>query len=332
MDGATNWYSPSYNPSTQLFYFLALEGIRENLQRPNLSEAIGTPCPVSSPTLAANEALINGSADCQRLALLGFFRARRGQEEGLPIKHTINNNAALAKLDWNLSATSNLSVSYSFDYSKNTNQTFDVATYGNSANGIEGPSKINVLNVNLFSTVTTNKLNEFHATYSREDRPRSALSSSVPADTAMGFAPSFRFGNPFFLQPTVDELVKRFQIEDNFSIVSGKHTIKTGGEWIHTNNVQVFRGFFEGRYLFDSVTSFLRYASPAATGGFGPFTVECSNGTRTARRSGSPLPTGRCSPPCRTGCPATCCAASGCWYAPPPCCAGTATWSPADTR
>src|SRR5438046_538242 len=47
------------------FYFLALEGIRENLQRPNLSEAIGTPCPVSSPTLAANEALINGSADCQ---------------------------------------------------------------------------------------------------------------------------------------------------------------------------------------------------------------------------------------------------------------------------
>src|SRR3989449_127972 len=25
MDGATNWYSPSYNPSTELFYFLALE-------------------------------------------------------------------------------------------------------------------------------------------------------------------------------------------------------------------------------------------------------------------------------------------------------------------
>ena len=36
----------------QAFYFLALEGVRENLQRPNLSEAIGTPCPVSTPTLA----------------------------------------------------------------------------------------------------------------------------------------------------------------------------------------------------------------------------------------------------------------------------------------
>src|SRR5207247_4313746 len=165
-----------------------------------------------------------------------------------------------------------------FDYSKNTNQTFDVATYGNSANGIEGPSKINVLNVNLFSTVTATRLNELHLTYSREDRPRAATPSSVPPDTGMGFAPSFRFGNPFFLAPNVDELAQRFQMKDNFSIVNGRHTIKTGGEWIHTKNVQVFRGFFEGRYLFDSVTGFLRYASPAAAGGFGPNTVGCSNG------------------------------------------------------
>jgi Carboxypeptidase regulatory-like domain/TonB-dependent Receptor Plug Domain len=261
------------------FYFVALEGIRENLRRPNLSEAIGTPCPVSSPTLLANEALINGSSDCQRLALLNFFRARRGQEEGLPIDHTINNNAVLGKVDWNISPKNNLSASYNFDYSKNTNQTFDVATYGTSANGIEGPSKIGVLNVNLFSTVTANRLNEFHLTYSRENRPRSATASSVPADTGMGFAPSFRFGNPFFLAPNVDELVKRFQLKDNFSIVRGTHTIKLGGEWLHTNNTQVFRGFFEGRYLFDSVTGFLRYTSPAAPGGFGPFTLGCTNGT-----------------------------------------------------
>jgi len=261
------------------FYFLAVEGVRENLQRPNLSEPLGTPCPVTAPTLLANQALIAGSPDCQRLALLGFFQSRLGQNEGLPIDHTINNNATLAKLDWNLTAANRLSASYNFDYSKNTNQTFDVATYGNSANGIEGPSKINVLNVNLFTTVTASKLNELHVTYSREGRPRSATPSSVPADTAMGFATSFRFGNPFFLAPTVDELVKRFQIKNNLSMVSGAHTVKAGGEWQHTNNAQVFRGFFEGRYIFDSVVGFLRYASPAAPGGFGPFTVGCSNGT-----------------------------------------------------
>ena len=47
---------------------------------------------------------------------------------------------------------------------------------------------------------------------------------------------------------------------------------------MHTLNDQVFRGFFTGRYLFDSVSSFLRYASPAAAGGFGPSTIGCSGG------------------------------------------------------
>src|SRR5256714_4263141 len=260
------------------FFFFAFEGIREKLNRDNLSTPIGSPCSASAPTITANEALINSSADCQRLALINFFKTVRSQDEGLPVKHTISNDAFLGKADWDVNSKNKLSLSYNFDYSKNTNQTFDVATYGNSANGIEGPSKINVLNVNLFTTLTATRLNELHVTYSREGRPRSAVSSSVPADTAMGFAPSFRFGNPFFLGPNIDELVKRFQVKNNVSLVSGSHTFKAGGEWQHTNNAQVFRGFFEGRYIFDSVAGFLRYASPAAPGGFGPFTIGCSNG------------------------------------------------------
>jgi Carboxypeptidase regulatory-like domain/TonB-dependent Receptor Plug Domain len=261
------------------FFFVALEAIKENLQRPNLSEPIGTPCAVTAPTITRDEALIGSSADCQRVALLNFFRTSVGQEEGAPVDHKIDNKALLAKFDWSLNANNNLSISYNLNHSKNTNQTFDVATYGNSANGIEGPSKINVLNLNFFSTLSPTKLNEFHVTYSREDRPRSAVDSSVPADTAMGFGTSFRFGAPFFLNPNVDELIKRFQIKDNVSIIKGRHTIKVGGEWLHTNNSQVFRGFFDGRYIFDSVTGFLRYASPAAAGGYGPNTVGCSDGS-----------------------------------------------------
>jgi hypothetical protein len=261
------------------FFFLAVEGIRENLQRPNLSEPIGSPCSVSVPTISAHESLINSNPDCQRVALLNFMRTTRGQDEGRPVDHTINNNAILAKIDWTLNAKNSLAVSFNFNRSENENQTFDVSTYGNSANGIEGPSKISVLNVNLFTTVSNTKLNEFHFTFSREDRPRSAVESNIPADTGMGFGPTFRFGNPFFIAPNVDELMKRFQIKNNFSIVSGKHTIKFGLEWLHSNNAQVFRGFFKGRYLFDSVTGFLRYASPAAPGGFGPNAVSCSNGS-----------------------------------------------------
>ena len=262
------------------WYFFAFEGIRENLTRANLSEPIGdTPCPIATPTITANEALINANGDCQRLALINFFSTTRNQQEGLPIAHKINNQAFLAKVDFDLNRSNQLAVSYNFDYSKNTNQTFDVATYGNSANGIEGPSKINVIRANLFTTVSPTKLNEAHFSYSRELRPRSAVASNVPADTAMGFGPTFRFGFPFFLEPNVDELLWRTQVKDNFSLISGNHTMKFGGEWLHTLNDQVFRGFFTGRYIFDSVAGFLRYASTSPASGFGPRTVRCADGT-----------------------------------------------------
>lgn len=258
------------------FYFFAFEGIRENLERANLSEQIGaTPCPISAPTIIANEALINGNEDCQRLSLINFFRTNRNQEEGLPVIHKINNQAFFSRVDFDLNSANHLSVSYNFDYSKNENQTFDVPTYGNSANGIEGPSKINVVRANLFTTVSPTKLNEAHFSYSRELRPRSTVVSNVPADTAMGFATTFRFGFPFFLEPNVDELLWRTHIKDNFSVIKGDHNIKLGGEWLHTLNDQVFRGFFTGRYIFDSVTGFLRYSSAPAANGFGPNVGEC---------------------------------------------------------
>jgi hypothetical protein len=259
------------------FFFVAYEQIFENLTRANLSEQVGpTPCPVTAPTVVADEALIGTNADCQRLALLGFFRARLGQEEGAPVKRPVRNSAVLGKLDFELTQNNHLTLSHNFDYSKNENQTFDVATYGNSANGVEGPSKIHAFNANLFSALSPTKVNEFHFTYGREERPRSAVRSNVPADTAMGFATTFRFGNPFFLAPNVDETFWRTQFKDNFSVVAGNHTAKFGGEWVHSRNSQVFRGFFEGRYIFDSVAGFLRYASPAAAGGFGPGTVGCA--------------------------------------------------------
>jgi outer membrane receptor protein involved in Fe transport len=260
----------------KMFFFLAYEQILEDLTRANLSRQLGdTPCPVAAPTVLLNEALIDGNGDCQRLALINYYQSALGQAEGLPIERPIRNNAFFSKFDWMVNSANKFSLSYNFDYSKNTNQTFDVATYGNSANGIEGPSKINVLNLNLFTSVSPTMVNEAHFTYGREERPRATIPSNVPADTAIGFEPTFRFGNPFFLQPNVDELIWRTQLKDNFSIVHGPHTIKFGVDWLHTKNDQVFRGFFTGRYIFEPASGFLRYASPTAIGGFGPTTLKC---------------------------------------------------------
>jgi hypothetical protein len=262
------------------FFFVALEGITGNFKRPNLGRPLGDAACPGNPTIQSNEALINGNPDCQRVALLNFFNTRFGFDEGRPIEHPIETIALLTKFDFVANARNNISGSWNFNHSRKENETFDVATYGNSANGIEGdPARINVFNLNWFTTLSSTTLNEAHFTYSRETRPRTAAESPIAADTGMGFVPTFRFGNPFFLQPGVDELIWRVQLKNNLSLIRGAHTYKMGGEWMHTLNDQVFRGFFTGRYIFDSVTGFLRYASPAAPGGFGPNTVRCADNT-----------------------------------------------------
>src|SRR5713226_7312777 len=109
------------------FFFFSFEGIREKLSRANLSEPIGTPCAIAAPVITnpVHEAAINGSPDCQRVALINFIKATRNTDEGLPVKHNINNEAFLGKVDWDLTSSNKLALSYNFDYSKNTNQTFD---------------------------------------------------------------------------------------------------------------------------------------------------------------------------------------------------------------
>jgi hypothetical protein len=270
----------------KLFFFAATEGIMEDLNRSNLSVPLGTACGISSPVFGPGgnitDAQISGSGDCQRQALLNFFQSKFKENEGVPVDHSVRNASVFGRVDYNLNAKNQIFGSYSFDRSNNANQTFDVPTYGTTANGIEGASHIQAVNGNWFSTLSNNMLNEAHFTYARETRPRAAISPSAVPDTAMGFFPDFRFGQPFFLEPTVDELIYRTDVRDNFSLIRGKHTFKFGGEWLHTRNTQIFRGFFTGRYIFDSVTGFMHYASPAALGpGFGPTTAECADGTFT---------------------------------------------------
>ncbi|MFQ5738000.1 MAG: carboxypeptidase regulatory-like domain-containing protein [Acidobacteriota bacterium] len=269
------------------FLFGAFEQLTGDLTRENLGGQIGPdPCSVSAPNILEHEALINANVDCQRLALLEFFRNTRNSEEGAPIERPLYTSAVLLKFDWNIDDTNNISSSYSFTRTKKENETFDVATYGTSANGTEGPGRIQSAHFNLFSTIAATRLNEAHFTYSRENRARSTTESNIPADTGIGFGTAFRFGNPFFLQPDVDELFWRTQVRDNFTLIAGSHTVKFGGEWVHSNNSQVFRGFFTGRYIFadllddtQSVSAFLRYASPASLGaGFGPSTLACFAG------------------------------------------------------
>src|SRR5437899_1061642 len=187
-----------------------------------------------------------------------------------PIARTNDARAGLVKIDWRLSDRHNLSLKYNHTWSQQDNGTFDVDTWGRSANGIEKDHS-NAGNLALASYLSPVLTNEFRFQYSREDRPRpyggarSAALGANPADppakrpfpdTGMDFGSGFRFGMPFFLP--IDYYDTRIQMLDTVSIAKGDHLIKFGAEWNRVNLVQTFLGFANSRYIFGSVTAFLR--------------------------------------------------------------------------
>src|SRR5437879_1308525 len=88
-----------------------------------------------------------------------------------PISRTNDARAALAKFDFRLSDRHNLSLKYNYTWPEQKNGTFDVDTWGVSANGLE-KDRSHAVNVSLVSFLSSRTSNEFRFQYSREDRPR----------------------------------------------------------------------------------------------------------------------------------------------------------------
>ena len=250
----------------------ALEGITGDFTRPNLGRPIGTPVPGGRTNAGANEALINGSADCQRLALLNLLPDAARHGRGAADRASGRDGGAAAQAGsrstprptaWRSPTTSTTRARRTRPSTWRPTARRPTASKATRADQRDQRQPVHDAVVEQAQRVPRHL-------FARNPAAHARMRRTAAADTGMGFSPTFRFGNPFFLQPTVDELIWRTQIKDNLSIVGGTHTFKVGGEWMHTLNDQVFRGFFTGRYLFDSVTGFLRYASPAAPGGFGP--------------------------------------------------------------
>src|SRR5205809_1727865 len=210
-----------------------------------------------------------------------------------PISRTNDARAALAKFDFRLSDRHNLSLKYNYTWSEQKNGTFDVDTWGASANGLE-KDRSHAVNGSLVSFLSSRTSNEFRFQYSREDRPRpytgainhlgdttgvsSIFGKGVPfhdTDVDTATAGAFRFGMPFFL-PISDDHDTRVQLLDNISIARGNHLFKFGGEWNRTATTQVFVGFANGRMAFNSVTGFIRYVT------LGSGYRECSTGDTTS--------------------------------------------------
>jgi hypothetical protein len=206
-----------------------------------------------------------------------------------PITRTDDNRAVIAKLDFNLSGNHRASLKYNHTFSEQANGTFDVDSWGASANGIEKDFS-NAINGALNSQLSNTLSNEFRFQWAREDRPRNYDGPLIPGatppaapqfddiggrpfpDIAMDFADGFRIGLPFFL-PIDPGYDTRFQIVDNISKLTGDHLFKLGMEYNRTRVEQQFLGFANSRYIFDSVDGFINFVEQ------GPNYVTCSDGS-----------------------------------------------------
>jgi hypothetical protein len=218
-----------------------------------------------------------------------------------PIARTNDARAGLAKFDFRLSDKHNLSLKYNYTWAEQKNGTFDVDTWGASANGLE-QSHSHAVNGSLVSFLSSRTANELRFQFAREDRPRpydgptnhlgdttgvsSIFGAAVPFhDTDIDPTHSFRIGLPFFL-PIRDDHDTRVQLLDNVSFSLGNHLMKLGGEWNRTSTTQVFVGFAGGRMAFTSVHGFENFVTQ------GSRYIECTGPDTSGVFPGNTCPLG----------------------------------------
>jgi len=207
--------------------------------------------------------------------VVDYFASIGSPGENGSIERTNDARVFLGKIDWQLSQKHLATLRYNYTWAEQKNGTFDVDSWGVSANATEKDSSHGVTG-SLISNLSSSLLNEFRFQWARENRPRpydgpniTGQSRPIP-DTAFDFGSAYRFGEPFFIP--VDYFDERIQFNDNLSVVKGRHSMKFGVELNRVHSNQTFRGFQNGRYIFGSTDGFLKYTQ-------NPKYVECSNGT-----------------------------------------------------
>jgi Carboxypeptidase regulatory-like domain/TonB dependent receptor-like, beta-barrel len=267
----------------KLFYFGTFEGVFTRFKKDN---TLLHCCTVTDPSTGIASFAAPAVPGAQVVNLGQFMQTNFGSAEAGPIPHTNDLQAVLGKIDWVPNSNHTVTIRDYFARSIQENGTFDVSTFGASANGTEKDYN-NRLIGSWAWVLSPSLLNEFRFQFARENRPRQEDSFLLP-DTTIGpctqrldFEPptifpgclgrNFRFGQPFFHPSFVVD--KQFQITDNFSIVHGQHSIKFGFDTLNNVENNFFQGFARGYWEFDTVEGFLNYVN------FGPTFVECSPST-----------------------------------------------------
>ena len=213
------------------FFFFDYDGQRNTL--PNLVILGATPPPV--PTANQQTAL-------------DYLNARAGSWTT-----TQNQDVYLGKADWRASANEMVSVRYNA-------QRFTGANFENGGlrNALEhtGASDVttDTLTGSVTSTISPSIVNVARAGYTRDNEPGAANSINPEASVRVGGAPALVVGRNFFSPRFTN--IHRGEFGDTVSIIRGRHTIKTGGNFLVDRIANFFPGNFSGAYVFNSLEGF----------------------------------------------------------------------------
>ncbi len=225
--------------------------------------------------------------------LVNIFATRFNDpgEQGI-IRRTNVADVLLGKVDFQINKNNLLTVRHNYSRAEQVNGTFDVPTWGVSANGRE-TNNSNSFITQLVTNISPTLLNEFRFQYAKENRPRFYDGPDLP-DTTIGTfdgTTSYRFGRPFFLPVPSDDV--RFQFTDNFTIIRGNHTVKFGADVNRVRISQTFIGFARGRYIFAAPTidgaiqGFTDYINGVSASGLALYLQFAPIGNRTVADAGT---------------------------------------------
>ena len=225
--------------------------------------------------------------------LVTIFATRfNSPNEQTVIERTNDADVLLGKVDIQINKNNLLTLRHNYSRAEQVNGTFDVPTWGFSANGRE-TDKSNSFIGQLVTNFSATLLNEFRFQWAKEERPRFYDGPDLP-DTTIGTFDgtiSYRFGRPFFLPVPSDDV--RVQFTDNFTVIAGNHAVKFGFDFNRTKVSQTFIGFARGRYIFAAPTidgaiqGFTNYINGTSASALALYLQFAPIGNRTVEEAGT---------------------------------------------
>ena len=217
----------------KLFFFFDYDGQRNTL--PNLV-FLGVPAP-TAPTANQQTAL-------------SYLQARANSWI-----RTQNQNVYLGKVDWRLANSELLSVRYNSQ--RFVGNGFENGGPQNSSEHT-GASLVttDTLSGSLTSTISSGIVNVARAAYARDNEPGLANSINPEATVFSNSNLDLVVGRNFFSPRFTN--IHRGEVGDTVSFVRGRHTIKTGMNFLIDKIANFFPGNFSGAYTFNCLENFGR--------------------------------------------------------------------------